>query len=57
MKEQIKICKCPTPNCGKSVDISLSDFSDDPIVCMCCNEQFELEDIDPSTIKYIEKFW
>jgi hypothetical protein len=58
MNESIKICECPTPHCGKSVDISITDFNkDNPIMCMCCNEQFEYKDIDQSTIRYIKKFW
>ena len=53
---KIKIAKCPIPHCGKPID--LSDWNgEDPIICMCCCEQFEYEEIDQSTIKEIEKTW
>jgi len=56
MKEMLKICTCPTPNCGKSVEIT-NWTMEDPMVCMCCCEQFDIEEVDESTIKWIEKTW
>lgn len=47
MKEKVKICRCP--NCHKPVDIT--NWNEiDPMICICCCEQFELNDIDKSTV-------
>ena len=50
------ICKCPTPNCWKSIDIT-GWSGEDPKACMCCCEQFEFEEVDTSTFQWIEKTW
>jgi hypothetical protein len=52
----LRVCSCPTQNCGKTVDITDWDGTD-PMICMCCCEQFEWNDFDKSTIKWIEKTW
>jgi hypothetical protein len=56
MAEKIKICRCPIYNCDRSVDITEWNMID-PMTCMCCGEQFELEEVNKSTIKEIEKTW
>lgn len=54
--EILTICKCPTFNCGRSVDITEWNKID-PMVCMCCCEHFEWKEVDKNTIKEIEKTW
>ncbi len=54
MTDKLKICQCPIPNCGKSVDITNWDGVD-PMICMCCCEQFDIEEVDKATIKWIDK--
>jgi hypothetical protein len=49
MRNKRKICNCP--NCGRPIDITDWDGVD-PKICMCCCEQFEINEVDNTTIKY-----
>ena len=51
--EMFKVCRCPIQGCGRSVNIT--DWNgEDSIMCGCCYEQFEWEEVYKDSIKYVE---